>query len=65
MNAISARKTDMIFIPPTEIIESRDGYTITMEIPGLDKADIRIWSENNKLMAVSYTHLTLPTIYSV
>ncbi len=53
MNTINVNKTDMIFIPPTEISESRDNYTITMEIPGLDKADIKIWSEGNKLMVTA------------
>lgn len=37
------------FVPPTEIKESRDNYQISLEIPGLDKGDIKIWSEAGKL----------------
>ncbi len=47
------KESNLIFIPPTEISENGDNYTITMEIPGLDKADIKIWLENNELTVIA------------
>lgn len=37
------------FIPPTDIVETAEGLTVTMEVPGVDKKDLDISLENGVL----------------
>lgn len=36
-------------LPAVEVKESKDGYTISMELPGSTRDDIKVWQENNVL----------------
>ena len=44
-----------------------NGFAITIKVPASDvaKVEAMLVSHYNWMKAVSYTHLTLPTIYSV
>ena len=66
------------FSPALDLQEDETTYQLQVELPGLNKEDVKI-SLNGRVLtiqgekkssreenrAVSYTHLTLPTIYSV
>ena len=61
-------------VPPADVTEFETGYSLVMELPGVSADDVSIEMKENQLVisgsktvaaAVSYTHLTLPTIYSV
>ena len=41
------------------------GYTEIGDINNIDVRTMNVTDDDNKDIAVSYTHLTLPTIYSV
>jgi HSP20 family protein len=36
-------------LPATEVRENESGYTVTMELPGSSRNDVKIWQENNVL----------------
>ena len=47
--------------PALDIQETDKQYKIALEVPGIEEKDIQITLDNDVLLAVSYTHLTLPT----
>ena len=36
-------------LPATEVRESQENFTITMELPGSSRDDIKVWQENDLL----------------
>ena len=52
--------------PPYNIVSGSDNRTtLEVALAGFSKKDIEVATEQGVLTAVSYTHLTLPTICSV
>jgi HSP20 family protein len=46
-------QTPEVFImPAATALESNDGYTLTVEMPGVSKKNIEMWVENNELTIV-------------
>ena len=57
LNLVSSNDSDLVRLTNKILIDAYDQGASDIHIePGIDKEDI---------IAVSYTHLTLPTIYSV
>src|SRR5206468_8278180 len=42
--------------PPASVIEAGDGYTLEVEMPGVNKEDLEISVENNELTIVGRRH---------
>ena len=57
--------------PPSIVVIDRvtglvkDEVITTVELQGTSVSKVKLLTNTNSLYAVSYTHLTLPTIYSV
>src|SRR6201993_380594 len=42
-------QTDQFIVPPSSVIEGSDGYTLEVEMPGVNKDGLDISVENNEL----------------
>ena len=45
-------QTDQYIVPPSSVIEGSDGYTLEVEMPGVNKDGLDISIENNELTIV-------------
>ena len=62
---VSIETTSQVLRSARRIVIKVGSSLVTNEGRGLDEAAIGEWCRQMSLLAVSYTHLTLPTIYSV
>ena len=53
-NHTSANGTspEKFIMPAATVLENSDGYTLTVEMPGVSKKNIEMWVENNDLTIV-------------
>src|SRR5213596_286618 len=45
-------QTDQFIVPPSSVIEGSDGYTLEVEMPGVNKDGLDISVENNELTII-------------
>ena len=45
-------QTDQFIVPPSSVIEGSDGYTLEVEMPGVNKDGLDISIENNELTII-------------
>jgi len=41
--------TEQFVAPPATVLESTDGYTLEVEMPGVSRENLEMWVENNEL----------------
>ena len=41
--------TEQFVAPPATVLESADGYTLEVEMPGVSRENLEMWVENNEL----------------
>jgi HSP20 family protein len=54
------KQTEQFAVPPASVIEAADGYTLEIEMPGVNKEGLEVSVENNELTIVGRRHL--PTV---
>jgi HSP20 family protein len=57
---IETRPTEQFVAPRASVIEENDGYTLRVEMPGVNKEGLEISMENNELTLIG--RRSLPTI---
>jgi HSP20 family protein len=59
--ATDARQSGEQFVAPiATVLENADGYTLQVEMPGVNKEGLEMWVENNELTIIG--RRSLPTI---
>jgi len=53
-------RTEQFAVPSASVIEGADGYTLEVEMPGVNKEGLEVSVENNELTIVGRRHL--PTV---
>ena len=53
-------RTEQFAVPSVSVIEGADGYTLKVEMPGVNKEGLEVSVENNELTIVGRRHL--PTV---
>ena len=48
----SSQTPEKFIVPAATVLENNDGYTLTVEMPGVSKKNIEMWVENNDLTIV-------------
>src|SRR5205823_10906614 len=43
---------EQFITPPATVLENADGYTLEVEMPGVNKETLEMWVENNELTIV-------------
>ena len=43
------RAAEQFIAPAATVLENADGYTLEVEMPGVSKENLEMWSENNEL----------------
>ena len=43
------QETEQFVAPPATVLESADGYTLEVEMPGVSRENLEMWVENNEL----------------
>ncbi len=43
------RAPEQFIAPPATVLENADGYTLEVEMPGVNKENLEMWVENNEL----------------
>ena len=46
------RAEEQFITPPATVLENADGYTLEVEMPGVNKETLEMWVENNELTIV-------------
>ena len=46
------RAAEQFITPPATVLENADGYTLEVELPGVNKETLEMWVENNELTIV-------------
>ena len=46
------RAAEQFITPPATVLENADGYTLEVEMPGVNKETLEMWIENNELTIV-------------
>jgi len=46
------RAAEQFIAPPATVLENADGYTLEVEMPGVNKETLEMWVENNELTIV-------------
>ena len=46
------RAAEQFITPPATVLENADGYTLEVEMPGVNKETLEMWVENNELTVV-------------
>jgi len=46
------RAAEQFITPPATVLENADGYTLEVEMPGVNKETLEMWVENNELTIV-------------
>ena len=41
--------TEQFIVPAATVLENADGYTLEVEMPGVNKENLEMWVENNEL----------------
>jgi HSP20 family protein len=60
-NATNGRQSPEQFIAPVAtVLENADGYTLQVEMPGVNKEGLEMWVENNELTIIG--RRSLPTV---
>ena len=59
-SANGERAAEQFMAPPATVLENPDGYTLEVEMPGVNKETLEMWVENNELTIVG--RRSLPTI---
>lgn len=54
------RAPEQFIAPPATVLENGDGYTLEVEMPGVNKEGLEMWVENNELTIVG--RRSLPTV---
>jgi HSP20 family protein len=52
--------TEQFIAPVATVLESTDGYTLEVEMPGVSKENLEMWVENNELTIVGRRSTSLP-----
>ena len=52
--------TERFMAPVATVLETQDGYTLHVEMPGVNKEGLEMWVENNELTIVG--RRSLPTV---
>ncbi|HEX8898137.1 MAG TPA: Hsp20/alpha crystallin family protein [Chthoniobacterales bacterium] len=58
--ANSERAAEQFITPPATVLENADGYTLEVEMPGVNKETLEMWVENNELTIVG--RRSMPTV---
>ena len=48
----ASQTPDQFIMPSATVLENKDGYTLQVEMPGVSKANLEMWVENNELTIV-------------
>ena len=61
-NAVNGNgpQTEKFVAPMATVLENADGYTLQVEMPGVNKEGLEMWVENNELTIVG--RRSLPTV---
>jgi HSP20 family protein len=59
-NGNGARQTEQFVAPMATVLENNDGYTLQVEMPGVNKEGLEMWVENNELTIIG--RRSLPTV---
>lgn len=60
-NGANGRRPNEQFVAPVAtVLENADGYTLQVEMPGVNKEGLEMWVENNELTIVG--RRSLPTV---
>lgn len=54
------RAEEQFITPPATVLENADGYTLEVEMPGVNKETLEMWIENNELTIVG--RRSMPTV---
>jgi HSP20 family protein len=54
------RAAEQFIAPPATVLENADGYTLEVEMPGVNKETLEMWVENNELTIIG--RRSMPTI---
>jgi HSP20 family protein len=54
------RAPEQFIAPPATVLENADGYTLEVEMPGVNKETLEMWVENNELTIVG--RRSMPTV---
>lgn len=54
------RASEQFVAPVATVLESADGYTLEVEMPGVSKENLEMWVENNELTILG--HRSLPSV---
>jgi HSP20 family protein len=54
------RSTEQFMAPAATVLENADGYTLEVEMPGVNKENLEMWVENNELTILG--RRALPTV---
>ena len=52
--------TEQFIAPAATVLENADGYTLEVEMPGVNKENLEMWVENNELTILG--RRTLPSV---
>ncbi|MFN2509581.1 MAG: Hsp20/alpha crystallin family protein [Chthoniobacterales bacterium] len=59
-NTETNNATEQFVVPVATVLESADGYTLQVEMPGVNKEGLEMWVENNELTIIG--RRSLPTV---
>jgi len=51
------RSAEQFVMPVARVLENTDGYTLEVEMPGVNKENLEMWVENNELTVVGRRNL--------
>ena len=52
--------TEQFIAPAATVLENTDGYTLEVEMPGVNKESLEMWVENNELTILGRQLVVLP-----
>jgi HSP20 family protein len=59
-NGNGNRQAEQFVSPRATVLENNDGYTLQVEMPGVNKEGLEMWVENNELTIIG--RRSLPTV---
>ena len=54
------QQTEQFVMPVATVLENEDGYTLQVEMPGVNKEGLEMWVENNELTIIG--RRSMPTV---
>ncbi len=60
-NATDRRTEERVLSPATDIFETKEEYTLKLEMPGVDKDSLSVTIDNNDLLVEGKVHDTPPS----